>query len=124
MSARDELLQYADRYGYTEHVNALLDAFAVEVRAEQTAEIDRLCAKLETTVGHRDYWHAELKCADARIAELERERRTAASATAAGDEQPMPQIRLCGHDDYHDGHHWADQPHTWCPGHALEGGDR
>jgi len=31
MSARDELLNYADRYGYTEHVNTLLNAFAAEV---------------------------------------------------------------------------------------------
>ena len=34
MNARDELLQYADRYGYTEHVNALLDAYRAEVLRE------------------------------------------------------------------------------------------
>lgn len=34
MSARDELREYADRYGYTEHVNGLLDAFRAEVLAE------------------------------------------------------------------------------------------
>lgn len=22
----------------------------------------------------------------------------------------------CGHDDYHDGHEWADRPGVWCPG--------
>ncbi|MFG3476408.1 hypothetical protein ACGF3K_14250 [Streptomyces sp. NPDC047980] len=32
--ARDELCAYADRYGYTEHVNALIDAFRAEVLAE------------------------------------------------------------------------------------------
>ena len=40
MSARDELREYADRYGYTEHVNALLDAFAAEVRREDIALIE------------------------------------------------------------------------------------
>ncbi|MCT2591089.1 hypothetical protein LHJ74_14425 [Streptomyces sp. N2-109] len=25
--------------------------------------------------------------------------------------------RKCGHDDYHDGHPWADRPGIWCPGH-------
>ncbi|GHH58099.1 hypothetical protein [Streptomyces candidus] len=35
MSARDDLLEYADRYGYTEHVNALLDAYRVEVLAAE-----------------------------------------------------------------------------------------
>lgn len=26
----------------------------------------------------------------------------------------------CGHDDYHDAHSWADQPHIWCPGHSYD----
>jgi hypothetical protein len=34
MSARDELREYADRYGYTAHVNALIDAVVAEVRIE------------------------------------------------------------------------------------------
>jgi hypothetical protein len=34
MTARDELREYADRYGYTEHVNKLLDAFRAEVLYE------------------------------------------------------------------------------------------
>jgi hypothetical protein len=45
----------------------LADAFA-----EQAAEIDRLRTELKQTAGHRDYWHAELMCADARILELGR----------------------------------------------------
>jgi predicted RNase H-like nuclease (RuvC/YqgF family) len=38
----------------------------------QATEIDRLRAELKQTAGHRDYWHAELMCADARILELGR----------------------------------------------------
>jgi hypothetical protein len=41
--------------------------------AEQAAEIDRLRAELKQTAGHRDYWHGELMCADARILELGRQ---------------------------------------------------
>jgi hypothetical protein len=26
----------------------------------------------------------------------------------------------CGHDDYHDAHSWADQPHIWCQGFSFE----
>ncbi|MCX5158140.1 hypothetical protein OOK39_02340 [Streptomyces sp. NBC_00264] len=43
MSARDELREYADRYGYTEHVNGLLDAFRAEVLAEAA---DKLALEL------------------------------------------------------------------------------
>jgi broad-specificity NMP kinase len=38
MTARDELREYADRYGYTEHVNKLLDNLRAEVIAERDAE--------------------------------------------------------------------------------------
>lgn len=31
-----------------------------------------------------------------------------------------PGTRQCGHDDYHTGHEWADQPHIWCPGHSYD----
>ncbi|MGW0538534.1 hypothetical protein [Streptomyces sp. NPDC003032] len=60
---------------------------------------------------------------DAALASL---RRLAASysSPAAGDKQPEPQTRQCGHDDYHTGHAWADQPHIWCPGHTFEAGER
>lgn len=34
MTARDELREYADRYGYTDHVNALIDAVEREVLNE------------------------------------------------------------------------------------------
>jgi hypothetical protein len=34
MTARDELREYADRYGYTEHVNKLLDAVIAEALNE------------------------------------------------------------------------------------------
>lgn len=40
MSARDELREYADRYGYTEHVNGLLNAYRAEVLAEAAAELE------------------------------------------------------------------------------------
>ncbi|MFF7310530.1 hypothetical protein [Streptomyces sp. NPDC008137] len=36
------------------------------------------------------------------------------------EEQPAPRTQQCGHDDYHDPHEWADQPHVWCPGHSLD----
>jgi hypothetical protein len=34
MNARDELREYADRYGYTEHVNKLLDGVIAEALRE------------------------------------------------------------------------------------------
>jgi hypothetical protein len=33
--------------------------------------------------------------------------------------EPVAQLagtQPCGHDDYHDGHEWADRPGVWCPG--------
>lgn len=36
-------------------------------------EIDRLRTELAKTVEQRDYWHAELMCADARILEIQRQ---------------------------------------------------
>lgn len=30
--------------------------------------------------------------------------------------------RPCGHDDYHDGHEWADRPGVWCPGIGYDEG--
>lgn len=34
--------------------------------------------------------------------------------------RPAQSSRPCGHDDYHNGHPWADQPHRWCPGHGYD----
>ncbi len=31
-------------------------------------------------------------------------------------EELISGTQQCGHDDYHDPHEWADQPHVWCPG--------
>lgn len=31
-------------------------------------------------------------------------------------EEPFEGTRRCGHDDFHDGHEWADRPGVWCPG--------
>lgn len=36
--ARDELREYADRYGYTAHVNSLLDAYRAEVLRDAVVE--------------------------------------------------------------------------------------
>ena len=36
------------------------------------------------------------------------------------DEEQFGGTRQCGHDDYHSAHEWADQPHTWCPGHSVD----
>jgi hypothetical protein len=38
-------------------------------------------------------------------------------------EQLAGGTQQCGHDDYHDAHEWADQPHIWCPGYSTDGGE-
>ena len=38
-TARENLASYADRYGYTDEVNALLDAYRAEVLAEAAGHI-------------------------------------------------------------------------------------
>ncbi|WP_406004378.1 hypothetical protein [Streptomyces sp. NBC_00987] len=52
MSARDELREYADRYGYTEHVNGLLDAFRAEVLAEAADKLVLELAPESQAAGH------------------------------------------------------------------------
>ncbi|MFE0039370.1 hypothetical protein [Streptomyces sp. NPDC059015] len=59
--AREELCAYADRYGYTEHVNALLDAFRDEVLRE-AAEKQRKFVLSEDFVC--DDWEAALDVAN------------------------------------------------------------
>ena len=58
MSARDELLQYADRYGYTEHVNALLDAYRAEVLREAADALDESETLRDLTDDHMHDVHA------------------------------------------------------------------
>ncbi|WP_405794056.1 hypothetical protein [Streptomyces sp. NBC_01506] len=48
-------------------------AFTLHARTDVPAllaELDRVRAELANAIEHRDHWHAELMCADARIAEL------------------------------------------------------
>jgi len=43
--------------------------------------------------------------------------RRMADETPPAETQAQPGgIQPCGHDDYHDGHEWADLPDVWCPG--------
>lgn len=57
MSAREDLASYADRYGYTDEVNSLIDAYCAEVlrEAAQVALVvasiqDEHCAKAAEAV--------------------------------------------------------------------------
>lgn len=56
---------------------------------------------------------------DRRLAEL----RAATTATPQPAAGLLAGTRQCGHDDYHDGHQWPDQPHMWCPGHNYADDD-
>ncbi|MFF1348450.1 hypothetical protein ACFVZJ_21145 [Streptomyces sp. NPDC058322] len=60
--ARDELREYADRYGYTGHVNGLLDAFRAEVLREAAAEIGDACPDHSEA----DTCYIDCQCAAAR----------------------------------------------------------
>lgn len=44
--AREALMEYADRYGYTEHVNGLIDALVAETRAQALADADQYLTRL------------------------------------------------------------------------------
>jgi hypothetical protein len=73
MSARDELLEYADRYGYAEHVK-LIDAYRAEVLAEEATELRAACPDH----GQREEVWMDCPC---RIAD-ELERRATTEATS------------------------------------------
>lgn len=118
MSARDELSRICGPVAPPE-LTAALDAYRAEVLRE-AAEKQRKFVLSDEFVC--DDWEAALEVAD--LIDPDETDTAASSAPAAGDKQPEPQTRQCGHDDYHTGHAWADQPHIWCPGHTLEGGAR
>ncbi|MEU9333177.1 hypothetical protein AB0D49_08425 [Streptomyces sp. NPDC048290] len=69
--------------------------------------------------------HAVADHAPALLAEVRRLHAELADATeqrdhARDDVLPESGTRQCGHDDYHDGHPWHDNPDLWCPGHGYD----
>ena len=74
----------AERHRENAYKQGQLAARRLERARRAEAQRDTLEAELAQAIEHRDHWHGELKCADARIAELG----AASSSRTAADEQP------------------------------------
>lgn len=73
----------AERHRENAYKQGQLAARRLDRARRAEAQRDTLEAELAQAIEHRDHWHGELKCADARIAEL-----GAASSPRTADEQP------------------------------------
>lgn len=86
--------------------------------ADAHEAVPALVAEVRRLQQQRRYLIDQLRRKDAASGEADRKVREFLAAEPEGE--PEPSTRPCGHDDYHDGHPWHDQPHVWCPGHSFE----